>query len=214
MAIGTLGAIAIGSAVAGVGSAAIQAGASRSAANAQTQAGNAAIAEQRAAREELRRLMQPYVDAGDPALKAMMGLAGLDGGMSQAQAIEQQAQNPLFQGLYQQGEDAILQNAAATGGLRGGNVQGALAQFRPQLLNQFIEQQYSRLGGIATMGQNAAAGVGVQGMNTANQIGQQFGNIGAAQAGRAIGVGQATSNAFNAPFNALGLYAGLGGKLF
>ncbi|WP_449405980.1 hypothetical protein [Massilia phosphatilytica] len=36
---------------------------------------------------------------------------------------------PRFQALQQQGNDAILANASATGGLRGGNVQGALGQF-------------------------------------------------------------------------------------
>jgi hypothetical protein len=90
-----------------------------------------------------------------------------------------------------------LQNASATGGLRGGNVQGALGQFRPALLNQFIEQQYGRMAGIAGMGQNAAAGVGAAGMNTANQIGTQFGNIGQAQANQALARGQANIDMFS-----------------
>lgn len=197
-----------------LGGSALSSGAQSRAANravdAQTGAAYAAIDEQRQAREELRRLLEPYAQAGQPALQGMLDLVGLGSQGGQAAAIQQQEQNPLFQGLLQQGENAILQNASATGGLRGGNVQGALAQFRPQLLNQFIEQQYGRLGGIATMGQQSAAGVGSAGMQSANAIGQQFGNIGAAQAGGALARGQAQSNLFAAPAQFLGLMSGLG----
>ena len=57
--------------------------------------------------------------------------------------------------MVQQGQDAILQNASAIGGLRGGNTQAALAQFRPALLSQLIAEQYNRLGGLSSLGQNA-----------------------------------------------------------
>ncbi len=189
-----------------------QSRAARRAGDAQTYAAELSIEEQRAAREEARRLLQPFVNVIDPALTSLMGMAGLGDEMTQAQAIQQQEANPIFQGLVRQGENAILQNASATGGLRGGNVQGALAQFRPQLLNDFFNQQYNRVAGIAQAGQNAAAGVGTQGLQVANQIGQQFGNIGAAQAGAALGRGQAQANLFNLPANLLGMYMGGGGR--
>jgi hypothetical protein len=198
-----------------IGGGALGAGAKSRAATragqAQENAANMAIEEQRAAREQMRQLLAPYSDAGIPALQGLMDLAGLGTQQNQMQAFQQQEQSPLFQGIAAQGENAILQNASATGGLRGGNVQGALGQFRPALLNQFIEQQYGRLGGIASMGQNAAAGVGNAGMQTANQIGAQFGNIGAAQAGAALGRGSAQAGFFNMPANLLGTYLGAGG---
>lgn len=134
----------------------------------------------------------------------------------QQQAISQMEANPLFQALARQGEEGILQNASATGGLRGGNVQGALAQFRPALLNQFIEQQYGRLGGMAKIGQASATGVGAAGQEAATNIGTAFGEVGAARAGGAL----AKANAFN---TALGTITGFGtsdagkiafGKLF
>ncbi len=187
------GALAIGG---GLLSSSSQKKAANTAAAAQTNAANMAIAEQQAAREQMRALLQPYVDAGSPALQGILGLTGLAGPDSQQAAFNQQEQSPLFQGIARQGENAILQNASATGGLRGGNVQGALAQFRPALLNQFIEQQYGRMAGIANLGQNAAAGVGQAGMNTANQIGAQFGNIGEARGNAAIAGGTANSAFF------------------
>jgi hypothetical protein len=112
----------------------------------------------------------------------------------QAQAVARIEGQPMFQALARQGEEAILQNASATGGLRGGNTQGALARFRPQLLNQFIEQQYGRLAGITTLGQNAAAGVGSAGMQTGVNIGNILQNAGMAQAAGAGAQGQIFGN--------------------
>lgn len=121
----------------------------------------------------------------------------------QQQAISQIEGGAGFQALARQGEEGILQNASATGGLRGGNVQGALAQFRPALLNQFIEQQYGRLGGMANLGQNSAAKVGAAGQEAATNIGTALGEAGAARAGAATTKG----NAFN---KALGEITGFG----
>jgi len=115
----------------------------------------------------------------------------------QQQAVSGIENNPMFQAFARQGEEGILQNASATGGLRGGNVQGALAQFRPALLNQFIEQQYGRLGGMAQIGQASAAGVGAAGVNSASSIADLLGQAGAARAGAALGQGRAYSQPFN-----------------
>lgn len=165
------------------------------AAKAQVQSADAAAAEQRAAREELRTLLNPYVSAGTPALQQQMAALGLSGPTAQAEYVAGQEQSPIFQALARQGEEAILQNASATGGLRGGNVQGALAQFRPALLNQFLEQQYGRLGGMTALGQQSAAGVGAAGMNAATNIGQAYTQAGQARAGAALAQGQAWGNA-------------------
>jgi hypothetical protein len=195
MAIGTAAAIALG--VGALGSAAIGASAASKAGKAQVAAADAGAAEQRAAREEMRRLLEPYVAAGNPALEAQMGALGLRGTEAQQAYVAQQEQSPIFQALARQGEEAMLQNASATGGLRGGNVQGALAQFRPALLNQFLEQQYGRLGGMTALGQQSAAGVGTAGMQSAGAIADLLGQAGAARAGSALGVGQALSGPFN-----------------
>lgn len=195
MAIGTLAAVALG--VGALGSAAIGASAASKAGAAQVQAAEAGAAEQRAAREELRRLLTPYTEAGLPALEAQQAALGLRGPAAQAQYVAGQEASPIFQALARQGEKSILQQASATGGLRGGNVQGALAQFRPSLLNQFLTQQYERLGGMTSLGQQSAAGVGTAGMQTASSIADLLGQAGAARAGAALGVGKAISSPFN-----------------
>ena len=178
-------------AVASIGSSVIGAKGAKKAGQAQERAAMAGVEEQRAAREELRTLLQPYVAAGSPALQAQMEALGLAGPGSQEAFVQQQEQSPIFQALARQGEEAMLQQAAATGGLRGGNLQGALAQFRPSLLNQFLTQQYERLGGMTRLGQTSAAGVGAGGMEAAGNIANLLGQAGQAQAGAALGKAQA-----------------------
>ena len=199
--------------VAGVGSVAssvVGANAAGKAGRAQERAAMMGVEEQRAAREQMRALLQPYVDAGGPALQAQMAALGLAGPEEQQAFVAQQEQGPLFQALARQQEESILQNASATGGLRGGNVQGALAQFRPALLNQFLEQQYNRLGGLTALGQQSAAGVGTAGMQSANAIGQLFGQAGQAQAGAALGKASAIQQTLNLPAQFAGLAYGSG----
>lgn len=207
--------------VAGVGSiasSAIGAGAAKSAGQAQESAAMAGVAEQRAAREELARRLEPYAAVGGPALQAQMAALGLAGPEAQAEYVKQQEQSPIFQALARQQEEAILQNASATGGLRGGNVQGALAEFRPSLLNQFLTQQYERLGGMTTLGQQSAAGVGSAGMTAAGNIAELLGQAGQARAGAALGAGQAWGNLASLPLQFAGMAYGAGkpgfGKMF
>jgi hypothetical protein len=182
--------------------------AAKSAGQLQYDASQAGVAEARAAREEMRGLLQPYVEAGGPALQAQMGALGLAGPEAQQAYVTQQEQSPIFQALAGQGEEAILQNASATGGLRGGNVQGALAQFRPALLNQFLEQQYGRLGGMTALGQQSAAGVGTSGMQSAGSIANLLAQGGAAQAGAKLGSANAWQQSLSLPAQFAGLAIG------
>ncbi|MES0445006.1 MAG: hypothetical protein ABUJ92_00535 [Desulfobacterales bacterium] len=164
----------------------------------QSQAAQQARNEQRRQFDAMMANVQPFISTGTEALGAQGSLLGLGGAADQQQAITGLEQSPIFQALARQGEEAILQNASATGGLRGGNVQGALGQFRPQLLNQQIQQRLGNLGGLSQMGQSSAVGAGAAGIQTGQLVGQQLGNIGAAQAGNLLGQanvqGQQTSN--------------------
>lgn len=202
----------VGSAVVGgVASSKAQKSASKSAASASDRATQMSVEEQRRQFDAIQKLLKPYVTAGTGALSAQQNLIGLGGASKQQQAIKALEQSPQMQALVQQGENAILQNASATGGLRGGNTQAALAQFRPNVLSQLIESQFSKLGGLTSIGQNAAAMTGNAGMNSANQISNLFQQNGAVQANAAIARGQANANAWNILPQAVGTFAGLGG---
>jgi hypothetical protein len=181
------------------------------ASDAQVGASQAGLEEQRRQFDAMQELMRPYVQAGTqaigglqpfaaagaPALAQQQALIGLGGAGEQARAIAGIEQSPLFQAQVRQGEQAILQGASATGGLRGGNIQAALAQFRPEMLQQQIDLQYQRLGGLtelgqattqnlARLGQASAAGQGAAGMESARAISGLYGDIGASRAGRAM----------------------------
>lgn len=189
---------------------AIQSRAAGKAAGQQAEAAQAGIDEQRRQFDRLQELLKPYVEAGTPALQAQQALLGLGGPEAQQQAIAGLEGSPMFQALARQGEEAMLQQASATGGLRGGNIQAALAQFRPQMLAQAIEEQYGRLGGMTALGQQSAAGVGSAGMQTGQAVAGLLGQQGAARAGGTLGRAAPFVNLFNLPAQFVGLQMGMG----
>jgi hypothetical protein len=183
----------------------------------QAAAAQAGIEEQRRQFDKLVEIMSPFVTAGvggegvTGALQAQQELLGLRGPGSQQAAIAGIERSPLLQALTRQGEEALLQQASATGGLRGGNIQAALAQFRPQMLQTAIEQQFANLGGLTRIGQASAAGQAAAGMESAGAIGNLLAQQGAARAGGALAVGAAPGQAFGQLASLGGAFIGAGG---
>lgn len=168
-----------------------QAKAAGKASNIQVQAARDGIAEQKRQFDALQVLLKPFADAGTSSLDQQLALLGLRGDGAQRAILSSLQSSPAYTSALQTGENRILQNASATGGLRGGNTQAALAQFAPALLSQTINDQFSRLGGLTSLGQNAAAGVGNAGMATGNSISNLLQQQGAAQAGGVLARGNA-----------------------
>lgn len=181
-----------------------QSKASDRASAAQVQSAQMGIDEQRRQFDALQQLMSPFVNVGYSALTGQQDLMGLNGNQAQQNAINGIQNSAEFQTYLNQGENALRQNASATGGLRGGNTQAALAQFSPQLLSQMINQKYANLGGLTALGQNAAAGVGNAGMQTAGSIGNLLQQSGAAQAGNYLAQGQANANMYGGIAKSIG----------
>lgn len=209
-------ALAVGGSVLGASS---KKKAAKSAAQADIRAQEAAIAEQRRQFDETVELLKPFVETGQEAmyglqpyaepglyaLEQQAAITGLMGPEAQAAQIAQIESDPLYQATVRQGEEAILQQASATGGLRGGNIQAALAQFRPQMLREEIDRTYGRLGGftalgqgtqldIARLGQAAAAGQAQVGQTASANIQQALANQGAAQAAYRTARGEVQSD--------------------
>lgn len=107
---------------------------------------------------------------------------GISASDAQATSIANLKASPLFTSLYGVGNDTILQDAAATGGLRGGNTQNSLAQFSSSLLAQVIQNQLSNLGGISGQGVAAATNLGQISQSNSNAQSQLYGQIGNANA--------------------------------
>lgn len=214
-----------------------QSKAAKSAAQTQAAASEAGIDEQRRQFDVVQELLRPYTQAGAtaieglspfaaagaPALQAQQAFLGLQGPEAEQAAIDRITGGSTFQELTRQGEEAILSRASATGGLRGGNVQAALAQFRPALLSSLIDQQYSRLGGmtalgaettgnLARLGQASAAGTGAAAQTTGTAVSNLLAQQGAAMAGGQLAAGRAAAAIPSAISGGLGIFSGLGGK--
>jgi len=139
---------------------------------------------------------QPYTSAGTSALQNQQDLMGLNGQEAYDKAM-QPIQGGQYGALAKQGENALLQNAGATGGVRGGNTAAALAQFRPQMLQGLIDKQFSNLTGVRDLG----AGMTQQLSGYRNDLGQnlaatqgQRGQYGATNAMNQGGYGQDIAN--------------------
>lgn len=232
----TVGAVA--TAAAGIGGAVIASNSAREAQQSQERLFEQALEEQRAANTQTQQTQQPYAQAGMGGVRGLEGyqqagsdalaqqraLAGLDGPEAQRAAIAQIENSPQFAALMQQSEEAILANASATGGLRGGNVQGALAQNRQMLLSGLIDQQLGRLGGIAGaglgaagniagLGQASAAGQAASGLQGSQLVANLLGDLGASRAGGALAQGAAWQQGIGAAGQGIAGAAGQFGGL-
>lgn len=154
--------------------------------------------------------LEPYRAAGNAALANYAGQVNTPFEVS-----------PGYQFAQDEGMRAILANRATRGALNSGGTLRAVQQYGQGLANQEYGNYLSRLSGLATMGQNAAAGQAAQaqgyGTNAANVMGAGanansaiYGNMaGAVGSGNnalvnlLVGQGAANASGANASANAL-----------
>lgn len=114
--------------------------------------------------------------------------------------------SPAYQFQLQQGQQGVLNGSASGQGALSGSTMKDLIDYNQGLantsfntaFNQYQTQQgniYSRLSGLAELGQNAAANTGAQGTALAGQAGQSVSNAGSALAAGQIGAANAWSSA-------------------
>jgi hypothetical protein len=177
--------------------------AAQEASQTQANAANAGVAETRRQFDSAQQVLAPYVQSGQGAMNGQAALLGIGptGADGQQQAISGLLQSPEYTNMVQQGEEALLANASATGGLRGGNTQRALATLRPNILQQLIEQRFSRLGSLAQLGQASAAGQASAGIQSGAQVAGLLQQQGSAIAGGQVAAGQASAGMWNATGN-------------
>lgn len=165
--------------------------AAEEAAQAQVTGYEKGIEEQRRQFDITTELLSDYVGIGRDALSNYRALAGLGTPEEQQEAIEMIRQGDEYRMLTEEAEEGILAGASATGGLRGSDTQRFLAESRPRVLSDLINQQLGRFGSLATMGQQSATQTGAAGMGMAGNIASLYGGIGSARAGEALAKGQA-----------------------
>jgi hypothetical protein len=116
-----------------------------------------------------------------------------------------QQYSPAYQFQLQQGQQGVLNGDAAGQGALSGAALKDLTSYNQNYantaynnaFNQYQTQlgnTYSRLSGVANLGQNAASNTGQQGTALAGQIGQATAAAGAAQAAGTVGVANAASS--------------------
>lgn len=154
----------------------------KKAAEVQAQASREAVAEQRRQFAITQENLRPLIDQLDPAVQQESALLGLAGTSAQQQALSDFALSPGQQFLRDQGEQALLRNQAAIGGLGGGNVRQSLVQQGQGFASQALAEQLNRLANIRTGGQSAVIGQGQLGAQAAGQIGSTIQQGAAAQA--------------------------------
>lgn len=180
-----------------------QADAVNNAANVQSQSLQQAIDEQRRQFDINQQNLAPWLAAGKTALGQQGDLLGLNGSGTQQSAIDALQASPLYQSLFRNGQDAVLNNAAATGGLRGGNANRSLYNLGQDTLSSVIQNQLANLGGLSGTGKSSADSLNTSGSTSAANIGNLLSQIGSAQAGGIVGSNSAWNNGINNAFKDL-----------
>jgi len=116
--------------------------------------------------------LEPYRASGEGANQLQAALSGALGPQAQAEAYAQFNQSPGQNYLIDQSERAIMRNAAATGGLGGGNLLRELQANAIGLAQQDFNNYFARLGQVGDRGFGAATtAAGLRGNEAGTQAG-------------------------------------------
>lgn len=97
----------------------------------------------------LKGVQQPVLDIRNKALPSLYGFYDPSNTQGQQQFVDSAMQSPFYNQMIQQGEEAVLRNAAATGGLRSGTTSQNLARNSQNVLQGLVNQQLQGLGSFA-----------------------------------------------------------------
>lgn len=112
--------------------------------------------------------LNQFAQPGAQAFNQQAALTGASGVDAQQQAFADFNSSPGQQFLREQGEQSIINQSAALGGLGGGDVRRELARFGTGLAQQDFGNQFNRLGQVSGQGLQAQGQIG-------NMFGQQAG---------------------------------------
>lgn len=101
-------------------------------------------------------VLQPFAGGGGAAFGQQVALSGAGGPEAQRQAFAGFTESPGQAFLREQGEQALLRNQAAIGGLGGGNVRRELMRQGIGFAQQDFGNQFNRLGALSQIGAGAA----------------------------------------------------------
>jgi len=202
-----------------LGGGALAYSASEDATNAQISAAEKANALEKLIYENTKRSEEPFLHGGQNALSALLKGLGLaqgnapgikHGSLDAPFTFKDYRESPGYKFQLKQGENAVLNNASALGGVNSGNTLKALTAYGQGLANQDFQQAYNnytnnqnnifgRLFSLTGTGQNAAANLGGFGQSYAGAVGSNLAGIGNAEAAGSVSQGNILSNLLNNP---------------
>lgn len=151
--------------------------------------------------QQTERLPQAYREGALNRLGSDYGFT-LDASgrpVSDGTSISERAmESPFYTNAVQVGEEAVLRNASATGGLRSGNTNEALAQANQNAFLASYQNQLSGLQGMANLPSNA------------NNIASNMSGIGQTQAAGIIGAANSAAAQQQTNMNNAGTAASIG----
>lgn len=121
--------------------------------------------------------LRPYSDAGAQSTELELALSGAAGPEAQAEAYANFQESPGQKFLRERQEQSLLRNAAATGGLQGGNVLTALQEQAQGIASQDLQRQVANLQSISGRGLQAAGQIGSLQTQAGMARGQASANI-------------------------------------
>lgn len=144
--------------------------------------------------------LNPYAGGGTEAFNLQAALTGARGKAAQQQAFDDFLASPGQEFLRSQGERSLINQAAALGGLGGGNVRKDLIRFGQGVAAQDFQSAFDRLSSLSGMGLNAAGqkaalggnliqSLGLTGAGFQNQAGRDVANI-SQRTGEVVGAGR------------------------
>jgi len=148
-----------------------------------------------------------FAEEGAGASQQQAALSGALGPNAQRQAFADFAESPGQAFLRERAERALTRNAAATGGLRGGNVLSELQRQAMGFAQQDLNNQFERLGQVANRGFQAAgqqAGLGSQNIGLLAQLGGDRANLASQQGQISAGIRGESGNILAQLANQLG----------
>lgn len=136
--------------------------------------------------------LSPFAQSGQNAIPLLEALSGARGSDAFNAAYQE---SPYIKFLQEQGQRAVTANAAATGGLSGGNVLKELTRFGQGLAGQGLQQQIQNLQGLTSQGMQAAGQAGQFAAGQGSSLAGLTTNAGQASAGQRNLMGEAAINA-------------------
>jgi hypothetical protein len=172
--------------------------AAKKGAQAQTYAADQSTQLGREQLEYIKSIMAPYQQEGQKALPALSAYVNQP---AQSFNFDYGAyfNSPEYAALSSHQNEQALRMGSATGGIRGGDTQAALATIAPQLAQQArqnAQNEFSLNQGAQTNRYNQLMGIAGLGTGAANQVGNAAQNFGQAAGNNALMSGNALANSY------------------